>query len=219
MSTCTVRLDFTRKKSPLHEAQLNFELLHPFGLTEIPSLEEINRYTSEFVIEKQELPKEFEALLAEKYIILHPKSQGSAREWPIEKYIDLAEKLIVNGYEVVFTGTEAEGELFRKKLPDHDKCHDSTGKLSIDQLIWLIKNAMGLVACSTGPLHIAGFLNIKAVGLFSPRIPIHPGRWKPLGTHSTTLVFDPKCPKCKAKKDCGCISDISVETVLQEILK
>lgn len=218
LNTCNVRLDFTRKKSPLHEAQLNFELLRPFGLTEIPSLEEINGYTSEFGIEKQELPKEFEALLAEKYIILHPKSQGSAREWPIEKYISLAEKLIVNGYEVVFTGTEAEGKLFRKKLPHHDKCHDSTGKLSIDQLIWLIKNASELVACSTGPLHIAGFLDIKAVGLFSPRIPIHPGRWKPLGAHSTTLVSDPECPKCKAKKDCDCISDISVETVLQEIL-
>ena len=219
LSTCNIRLDFTRKKSPLHEAQLNFELLRPFGLSEIPTFEAVNKYTSSFLIEKQQLPEEFETLLAEKYVVLHPKSQGSAREWPIEKYLELAEQLIIKGYEVVFTGTEAEGKLFRKKLPENPKCHDSTGKLSIDQLIWLIKNASALVACSTGPLHIAGFLDTKAIGLFSPRIPIHPGRWRPLGKHSTALVFDPNCPKCKAKKDCDCISDISVETVLQEILK
>lgn len=217
LNTCNVRPNFTRKKSPLHESQLNFELLRPFGLKEIPSFEQVNGYTSLFTIEKQELPEEFQTLLTKKYVVLHPKSQGSAREWPIEKYTELATKLIRNGYEVVFTGTETEGQQFRSLIPQDEKCLDSTGKLTIDQLIWLIKNAYALVACSTGPLHIAGFLNVKAVGLFSPRIPIHPGRWRPLGEHSTTLVFDPKCEKCKEKKSCDCISEISVETVFSKI--
>jgi ADP-heptose:LPS heptosyltransferase len=30
--TCTHRLNFTRKRSDFHEAQLNFELLKPFGV-------------------------------------------------------------------------------------------------------------------------------------------------------------------------------------------
>ncbi|WP_343635178.1 glycosyltransferase family 9 protein [Fluviicola sp.] len=219
LSTCNVRPNFTRKKSPLHESQLNFELLRPFGLTEIPTFEQVNTYTSHFAIEKQELPEEFETLLKKKYVVLHPKSQGSAREWPIEKYTQLAVELIGNGYEVVFTGTEPEGKQFRNLIPVVDKCHDSTGKLTIDQLIWLIKNASALVACSTGPLHIAGFMDVKAIGLFSPRIPIHPGRWRPLGKHSTALVYDPNCEKCAAKKECDCISDISVESVFNEILR
>ena len=219
LNTCNVRPNFTRKKSPLHESQLNFELLRPFGLSEIPSLEQINAYTSDFISEKHELPDELKALSDKQYIVLHPKSQGSAREWPIEKYRGLAKELIVKGYDVVFTGTESEGKQFRNLIPEDSMCHDSTGKLSIDQLIWLIKNASGLVACSTGPLHIAGFLNIKTVGLFSPRIPIHPGRWQPLGKQSTALVFDTDCPKCNAKKECDCISEIPVEKVLNEILK
>lgn len=218
LNTCNVRPNFTRKHSPLHESQLNFELLRPFGLSEIPTFEQVNAYTSQFVSEKHPLPSEFEGLLDKKYIVLHPKSQGSAREWPMEKYTELAQELIVKGYDVVFTGTEQEGKLFRKEIPKDDSCHDSTGKLSIDQLIWLIKNASGLVACSTGPLHIAGFLNTKAIGLFSPRIPIHPGRWKPLGKQSVALVFDEDCAKCKAKKECNCISEISVEKVTKEIL-
>lgn len=219
LNTCNVRPNFTRKNSPLHESQLNFELLRTFGLSEIPSFEQVSKYTSHFESEKQELPDELQPLLAKKYVVLHPKSQGSAREWPFEKYTELAKQLIVNGYEVVFTGTEPEGKQFRDLIPKDLICHDSTGKLSIDQLIWLIKNASGLVACSTGPLHIAGFLNIKAIGLFSSRIPIHPGRWKPLGNLSSALVFDEQCSKCKAKKECDCISEISVEKVLNEILK
>ena len=218
LNTCNIRVHFTRKKSPLHEAQLNFELLRPFGLEEIPGFETVSNYTSSFSIEPQELPEEFEQLPGKKYVILHPKSQGSAREWPMEKYAQLAGELTANGYEVVFTGTENEGKLFRKEIPENAHCHDSTGKLSIDQLIWLIKNASALVACSTGPLHIAGFLDTKAIGLFSSRIPIHPGRWRPLGAHSKALVFDPECEKCKAKKECDCISNISVATVLREIL-
>ena len=218
LNTCNVRPNFTRKHSPLHESQLNFELLRPFGLDEIPTFEQVNAYTTQFVSEKQALPSEFEGLLDKKYVVLHPKSQGSAREWPMEKYTELAQELIVKGYDVIFTGTEQEGKLFRKEIPKDDKCHDSTGKLSIDQLIWLIKNASGLVACSTGPLHVAGFLNIKAIGLFSPRIPIHPGRWKPLGKQSVALVFDEDCIKCKTKKECNCISEISVEKVIKEIL-
>nr|WP_294859265.1 glycosyltransferase family 9 protein [uncultured Fluviicola sp.] len=217
LNTCNVRPNFTRKNSPLHESQLNFELLRPFGLTQLPTFEQVGVYTSLFISEKQQLPEEFQGLLDKKYIILHPKSQGSAREWPMKKYTKLAQELIVKGYDVVFTGTEGEGKLFRKEIPKDEMCHDSTGKLNIDQLIWLIKNASGLVACSTGPLHIAGFLDIKAVGLFSSRIPIHPGRWRPLGKQSFALVFDENCPKCKAKKECNCISEISVETVLQKI--
>lgn len=219
LNTCNVRPNFTRKKSPLHESQLNFELLRPFGLSEIPSFEQVNAYTAAFVSEKHELPDELKALSDKQYIVLHPKSQGSAREWPIEKYTELAKELIVKGYDVVFTGTEQEGKLFRKQIPKDSMCHDSTGTLSIDQLIYLIKNASGLVACSTGPLHIAGFLNVKTIGLFSPRIPIHPGRWRPLGKQSTALVFDSDCPKCTAKKECDCISEIPVERVLNEILK
>ena len=38
------RIFFSRKNSDLHESQLNFYLLHPFGVKEIPSLEEIRNW-------------------------------------------------------------------------------------------------------------------------------------------------------------------------------
>ncbi len=218
--TCNHRLNFTRKNSAFHEAQLNFELLKPFGIKELPSLDELTGMLTAFHIPSIELPSEIENILSEssKSIILHPKSQGSAVEWPTEKYMALATILADQGFTVFFTGTESEGSQFRQAIPANKNIIDTTGQLSLPELIVLISKVKNLVACSTGPLHIAGFVGIRAIGLFSPRKPIHPGRWSPLGTNVRTLVFDENCEMCKKKKPCDCISAISVDKVLEEII-
>ncbi len=217
--SCTHKVNFTRKKSPLHESQLNFELLRPFGLKEIPKLEDLSSKVLHFELPKITLGKELLDVLnnGRPSVALHPKSQGSAVEWPMENYLELAEKLVVKGYNVFFTGTENEGKQFKEKLRDREHVHDLSGRLSLKELIVFISELQVFVACSTGPLHIAGFLGVKTIGLFSPRIPIHPGRWQPLGNEVYVLVFNPNCPTCKKKKSCDCIESIQVADVLKEI--
>lgn len=215
--TCSHRPSFTRKKSDLHESQLNFELLRPVGLTEIPSIESIIEYTKLFNPPSLELPSSISEKLnrSAKSIILHPKSQGSAVEWPLGKYSQLAIELEKKGYSVFFTGTEKEGETFRPQITFTENIIDTSGKLTLSELILFISKCDGLVACSTGPLHIAGFLNIKTIGLFSPRRPIHPGRWKALGSNVHIIVNDENCEVCKKGKSCDCIEKISVDKVLE----
>jgi ADP-heptose:LPS heptosyltransferase len=218
--TCTEKVNFTRKKSPLHESQLNFELLRPFGLKTIPSLEEINEYTRLFYSTNEALPEFIQKKLdsSDKTVILHAKSQGSAVEWGLENYRLLALKLEKRGYTVFFTGTENEGILIRDQIHFSSSIIDTTGKLTLAQLIHLISKCKSLVACSTGPFHIAGFLAIHAVGLFSPRKPIHPGRWKALGPDVQIVVNDEQCPTCQKGKICKCIELIPVDRVLNELI-
>jgi heptosyltransferase-3 len=213
--TCTHRVNFTRKRSDLHESQLNHELLRPFGLHQLPILEEITKATSHFHPPKETLPEFVEEVLLNegKSIILHPKSQGSAREWPMENYAELAKELVERNYTVFFTGTEGEGELFRDQLPAHDRIIDTSGKLTLNQLISFISKVDVLLACSTGPLHIAGYTGIHAIGLFVPVRPIHPGRWKALGPKVSILVSD--VDDSKSDKDYNYIADISVGDVLE----
>jgi len=217
--TCNYRPNFTRKKSPLHEAQLNFELLRPFGLENIPSLDEVNEFTSFFSPPDVKLPSFLENALVDntKTVILHPKSQGSAMEWGIDNYKKLALRLFDTGFTIFFTGTEKEGLLFREEISFSKNIIDTTGKLTLEELIALISRTDNLVACSTGPLHISGFLNKRAIGLFSPRKPIHPGRWRALGKDVRILVDDERCPVCAQGKVCKCIEKISVEKVFHEI--
>ncbi len=214
--TCNHRVNFTRKRSELHEAQLNFELLRPLGLHEIPSLKLVKEYGSLFNPVSVDLPQEVNEILnaSLKTVILHPKSQGSALEWPLGRYMELATFLANSGTTVFFTGTQQEGTAFRAQIPSNALIHDITGKLTLAQLIVLVSKVNAVVACSTGPLHIAGVCGIRAVGLYSPRKPIHPGRWQPLGKRVEVIVHDADCPMCKKGKKCLCVQEISVEQVV-----
>lgn len=214
--TCTHRLNFSRKKSNLHEAQLNFELARPLGLKEIPMLEEINQYLTDFKAPTVDLPEFLTKLDLSNTVILHPKSQGSAMEWPIENYFELAQRLVKMRKTICFTGTETEGTLFRNQIPKDQRIIDTTGKLSLSQLIKLCSLSEGLVACSTGPYHLSAIFGKKAIGLFSSRKPIHPGRWAALGAYSKALVFDENCAKCKKGKSCNCIEKIAVDSVASQ---
>lgn len=216
--TCNLRLNFTRKNSDFHESQLNFELVKPFGLKALPHLEEINSWMNEsFQKPEVDLPINFSEL--KNSVILHPKSQGSALEWPIEKYIELANQLLTKGEKVVFSGTEKEGDLFRHLIPSHENCFDATGKMTLTEFIAIISQSKSLVACSTGPLHIAGISGIQAIGLFSSRRPIHAGRWRALGNKVQILEKDANCSACKKGEKCPCLENISVESILQVIQK
>lgn len=185
--TCNHRPSFTRKRSPLHEAQLNTKLLSPFQFDKDYSLDELISYIG---FERlPELPEKFKALIDpnKTNLILHPKSQGSAKEWGVQNFMSLASGLDPTHYNVFFTGTEKEGLLFRNEIPEQDNLIDLTGKMTLSELIAFIAAADMLIAASTGPLHIAGITSRTAIGLFSTIKPIHPGRWRPLGNRVEIL--------------------------------
>lgn len=212
--TCNSRPSFTRKRSELHESQLNFKLLAPLGITVIPTIKEINQKLN---FKVSELPIELAQSNWSKVILLHPKSNGSGVEYPIEKYMALSEKLVESGYQVYFTGTEKEGACFRAQIPVHPNISDASGQWDLQTFIYVISKAKALVACSTGPYHIAGLSGIRAVGLFASRKPIHPGRWAALGKGATALVFDPNCQLCTEGRACTCVAEISIDHIADAI--
>lgn len=218
---CNKLINLGRKNSDLHEAQLNFKLLHPLGIDYVPELADIPALYG--MNPKQvSLPNEIESKLAARKfnLILHPKSKGSAREWPMENYLALAKQLSPEKYQVFITGTEAEGALVKQQQPEIvtlPHVYDATGKLSLDQLLTFISRVDGLVACSTGPLHIAAALGKHVLGIYPPIRPMHPGRWAPLGIKAEVLVVDKVCEDCRKSQNCHCIRSFSAETVLARI--
>lgn len=213
-TTCNIRPNFTRKNSNFHESQLNFELLRPIGLKELPTKEQLLKWSKFFHSRevKNELLLEYLKIEGKK-VILHPKSQGSAVEWPMENYVQLAKELIKEDYTVFFSGTEKEGLSFREYLPTHPKIIDLSGKSSLDDFIAFIAQVDVLVACSTGPLHIAAISGKSAIGLYTDLRPMHPGRWAPIGKFAKALTIgNQNNPQLKD------IEKIEVSTVLNEII-
>lgn len=211
--TCNIRPNFTRKNADFHEAQLNFELLRNFGLQHLPKIDELIVFLKTFKPQVNLNPFLKGVLdINRKKIVLHTKSQGSAVEWPLEKYIDLANRLVKENYVVYFSGTEKEGLQFRNELPNDSNIIDISGKSSLSELITFISHCDALVACSTGPLHIAAILGIRAVGLYTDLRPMHPGRWASLGVKSIALTM-----KNTVNPKLEDIYNIEVDDVIQVI--
>ena len=212
-TTCTHRVSFSRRKSDLHEAQLNFRLLDPLGFGRMPSVEALGRSYGFTPGVPDEAVRSF-LREGRRTVLLHPGSRGSAVEWGLPNFARLIDLLDPERYQVVVTGTKDEQVGYAAHLPlDLPHVHDAGGKLDLDRLIALIGASDALVAASTGPLHIAAACGKLAIGLFAPRRPIHPGRWAPLGPDAHALVHDPDCPVCAAGKPCDCITRIAPERV------
>jgi len=217
--TCNVKISLSRKNSDLHEAQLNTKLLAPLSITKEFSLEELVSaygFTKVPVLEKAHLD------LIDKTkttIILHPKSKGSAREWGLDNFSSLIIQLDKTKHQIFISGTAQEGELVKDLIAKHPEVINLTGKLSLQQFIAFINQCDVLIAASTGPLHIAAALGKKAIGLFAPMRPIHPGRWKPIGKQANYLVLNKDCNDCRKTMNCHCIREIKIMEVVKLIEK
>lgn len=186
--TCNKLVKLSRKKSDLHEAQLNLILLKPLGLEHVPSLPEIIS-NNDFQSKVELTPTLSAVLLNDKFnLIIHPKSHGSGMEWGLDNFAKLIYNLPPEKFNIIITGSENERALLTtwiQTLPS--TVQDMTGKMSLGQLITFISKAGGLIASGTGPLHIAALTGINTLGLFPSLRPIHPGRWAPVGKKADFL--------------------------------
>jgi len=214
--SCNKILYFSRKKSNLHESQLNVKLLAPLGIKKNFSLNALETYYGFTRTKKIPIWLSDQISKSRVNVILHPKSKGSAPEWGLKNFYRLINQLPKEEFKIFITGTKEEGKLIEGSLPlDKMNVMSLIGKLSLGELIAFIQSCDCLVAASTGPLHIAAALGKRAIGLFSSRKPIDPGRWAPLGIKSESVVFDRDCVKCKKKENCDCINKIPVERIIR----
>jgi ADP-heptose:LPS heptosyltransferase len=187
--TCNALEHFSRKRSALHEAQLNVRLAQRLLGSAIPPLAKLAPLTA--IAPRVPLPQSVATTLRDDRfrLVLHPGSSGSAREWPLAQWKALAGSLDPARVQLLVTGSAAEGAVLRDWIAGLSaEVVDLTGQLDLAELIALLARVDGLIAASTGPLHVAAAVGIHALGLFAATPPIHPGRWAPLGPRAEVLV-------------------------------
>ena len=89
--------------------------------------------------------------------------------------------------------------------------------MNLDQLIGFIDKSDGILAASTGPLHIAAALSKNALGIYAPMRPIFPTRWAPIGKNAHFFVLNKNCNACKKSAKCICIEEINPLDIAQKL--
>ncbi|MEK7264094.1 MAG: glycosyltransferase family 9 protein [Bacteroidota bacterium] len=205
-----------RRLGEQHESEYNLSLLQPLGI--IPSEKIYPQLFPErnSVDEIQELLKKYN--VNDTFIIIHPGSGGSSKNWSAANFGALGKKLSAeNNVQILITGGRNETELVRNVaafigkeaivLQEH---------LPLQKFIALISLAKLFIANSTGPLHIASALGIYAVGFFPQHPAMGSKRWGPYAEKK--LIFSPKnksrnCADCNYRSHCDCMNSISVDEV------
>lgn len=209
-------------------ALLNLRFLEPLGIHAQPTTEQLGAMLG--VDRCTTLPPDIRRQLDPRRftLVLHPKSNGSGREWPAAHYDRLVDLLPTERVQVIVTGREPEREALRREgaLLDRAEVTDFTGQLDLAGMIALLDAIDGFVASGTGPLHIAAAVGARTLGLFPGRDLITAARWHPLGPRGESLFVRSSCrpgPQTCPEKFCGspcaCLSDISPRMVADRILR
>jgi ADP-heptose:LPS heptosyltransferase len=132
-------------------------------------------------------------------IVLHPGPTWPVREWPTERWHELAHLVSRNTSAVtvkIGTDTDSMGRL--RPLAAFPDVVDWTNQLDVTETVALLEQADALVGIDSGPLHIAGILGLPAVALFGPtfsHLTLHPR------SRATVITGDVDCLGCHHAPD------------------
>jgi heptosyltransferase III len=122
-------------------------------------------------------------------IVIHPGSGAERKNWPIERFVEVASQLKSSGRRVVFTLGEVERERFGPAvLGQLDRAGEVRRCDSLRELCDAIAGCAGYIGNDSGPTHLAAFLGKPTVGLFGPTS--DPAAWRPMGPRVTVLAFE-----------------------------
>jgi ADP-heptose:LPS heptosyltransferase len=150
-------------------------------------------------------------------LLLHPKSGGHGHEWPLGHYLQLVQLMAGQPVSVFLTGTAAERQTVEQECPalfSQRNVVDMMGRLDLDQFLAFVQAADGMIASSTGPIHIAAALGRKALGIYPCGTAIDPARWAPVGSQAENITAGWRCEpgrgNCPIRKGPPCPCTIAV---------
>lgn len=156
-----------------------------------------------------------------RYAVFHIGARRVLRQWPVERFVLIAEFVKSNfQIDIVFAGTkEDELHINTAKGQLTFETYAFTEGFSLSQFSYLCSKASLFIGNESGPLHIASSFGIPLVGLYGPGVP---DVFYPLGENSRVLHHVLSCNPCN-QIDCivpenPCIQRITVLDVSNELL-
>ncbi len=200
-----------RRSGDRHEMEYNLRLLEETGIR-VPeelrpalAIDAFRRSTGKDILQRAGIDA------GTPFVALHPGSGGSARDWPAERFAELAQGLLAAHAvsQILVTGTPAERSLMEIVSGGDARIRILREELPLDILAAVLAEVRLFVSNSTGPLHIAAACRVPVLGFYPFGTAVNARRWGPRAEHATVLspFPDPACTACQ-RGDCPAHDDM-----------
>jgi len=153
-------------------------------------------------------------------VCIHPGAGKFYKEWPPERFAEVADWLSGAGYSVVFIGGPGDRNKVSEivSLMQTSAC-DFAGRLFFGELITLFRRSVLYIGNDSGPLHLASLVGeLPVIGLYL--LPGPERKWYPFTEKTVILHADTGCSKCRGRHctlDFACRYEISPEQVIKAV--
>lgn len=189
----------------------------------VPPGIEVTQY--DLGLDKQTLEKKIaevafrERVATGNYVVFHPGAGSSLREWPLEKWRELAGCLSRDNVQIFIVGQGQRQEAIAAGIAKGiSGVRSLCGRLAWDELVSVISGARLLVGLDSVCGHLAAALGIPAVVLMTGMNNAH--HWAPMG--ASVVTQEVPCAPCFQSKGCTpmtCIKEIPFEKVTVAVQK
>lgn len=214
--TCNRLVAIPRAWHHWNKRLLDLYYLHPLGLKPRQHYTQIIEYYRDFA--KSEPKPSMQPLIDPKKfnLILHPTAITAEQYcWPIDYYARLIEQL-PKQVNILVSGLQADEDKLQLLINAYPRVTSLLGRFNLTEFFQFIGHCQGLVAASTGPLHMAAACGVHALGLYRAN-PTYIKRWAPVGSKAEVIADEKKCWRCPQGTPCACIRAITPDAVLQRI--
>ncbi len=116
-------------------------------------------------------------------VFLAPTAGWGAKQWPAERYGEVARQMAAAGYRVIVNAA-GDRDPVARRVVEASGGSARTLASGLGQMIALLRRVSLVIAGDTGPLHLAAALRRPVVGLYGPTDPARNG---PYETRSRVL--------------------------------
>lgn len=156
------------------------------------------------------------------FVVIAPgAAYGRAKQWPPERFAELARLLAERGLAAVLVGAARDAEVCRR-IAAASPAVDLSGRTDLAELAALASGAHAVVANDSGAMHLAAAAGARVVAIFGPTderrtAPLPARAGAPPAVIVTTDVWCRPCLLRECPIDHRCMTRISAARVLAHI--
>jgi lipopolysaccharide heptosyltransferase II len=156
------------------------------------------------------------------WVVIHPGARYWFKAWPVERFAEVADRLIDRfGCQVLVGGSPEERALIQSVVGQaKSRLLSLAGRSDVRTLAALLKRSALFLGNDTGAMHIAAAMGTPVVALFGPS---NPTEWGPRGGPANVIYKGLDCricfhPTCRRGEE-NCMKLITVDEVWAACLK